>query len=352
MFRKSQPSVLQTQPASRRTFLQGAGAVAGAAALGGLVPAPLRAQETFIWYTGIAVEASDDVSKSFTAKTGIPVEYFRAGSNNLAQKFEQEVKADQVRCSAVAITNPTLVARWAKEGLVMPYDSPEFANYGERFVIKGFAGPTHGEPHIMAYNTELVSAEDAPKIWEDLLDPKWKGKIVMTDGGSSASALHWYAALKTAKGPEFMEQLAAQDVLIKTGGAEVGNSLVSGERLVAAMITQGHASRAIGAGGPLRIVIPEEGAPLLFTVVFVPAKAPNPDVGKQFLDHILSEESQLMLENKHFSSSLRNGMTRAPSDTGGKPLAEVTPIHSSPEDLDKFAAEAETLAAEYTELFK
>jgi len=352
MIRKSQPSVLQTQPASRRTFMQGAGAVAGVAALGGLVPAPLRAQETFIWYSGIAVEASDDVSKSFTAKTGIPVEYFRAGSNNLAQKFEQEVQADQVRCSAVAITNPTLAKRWADEGLVMPYDSPEYANYDDRFLIKGFAGPTHGEPHIMAYNTELVSAEDAPKTWDDLIDPKWKGKIVMTDGGSSASALHWYAAMKAEKGPEFMEKLAAQDVLIKTGGAEVGNSLVSGERLIAAMITQGHASRAIGAGGPLRIVIPEEGAPLLFTVVFVPAKAPNPEVGKQFVDHILGAEAQLMLETVHFSSSLRNGMTRPPSDTGGKPLSEVKPIHSSPEDLDKFAAEAETLAAEYTELFK
>ena len=74
MIRKPQPSIFQTQPASRRSFLRGAGAVAGAAALGGLVPAPLRAQETFIWYSGIAVEASDDVSKSFTAKTGIPVE--------------------------------------------------------------------------------------------------------------------------------------------------------------------------------------------------------------------------------------------------------------------------------------
>jgi iron(III) transport system substrate-binding protein len=337
---------------SRRRFLEGAGAGVGALALTGALSGGSRAKDTFVWYSGNAVEPTDELSKLFTSRTGIPVEYFRAGSNNLAQKFEQEVKANQVRASAIQITNPTLAARWAKEGLILPYNSPEFANYPASFVIQGFAGPATGEPHLIAYNKELVRAEDAPKHWVDILDPKWKGKLVMTDGASSASALHWFAALKSVYGDDFMKKLAAQNVLIKTGGADVANSLVAGERQVAIMITQGHASRAIAAKGPLRIVMPDEGAPLLSSVIFVPTKAPDPTVGKQFVDFVLGEEAQSIMANKHYVSSLRKGLPPLSLDTGARPLSEMKAMASGPEDLDKYLANQEALAQEYTELFK
>lgn len=337
---------------SRRKLLKGVGASAGALALGGAFSNSSQAADTFVWYSANAVEPSDELSKMFTAKTGIPVEYFRAGSNALAQKFEQEIQANQVRCSALQVTSPTLAARWAQEGSVLPYESPEFANYPEQFVVKGFAGPATGEPLAMAYNTELVSAQDAPKHWADILDPKWKGKLVMTDGASSASAFHWFAALQSVYGEEFMDKLAAQDVLIKTGGADVANSLVAGERQLAVMITQGHASRAIKAGGSLRIVMPEEGCPILTSVIFVPSAAPNAEVGKQFVDFALSEEVQNLMSNKYFVVSLRKGLPPPELDTGARPLSEVTPIASSPADLDKFAADQEALAARYSSLFK
>ncbi|HYI91230.1 MAG TPA: extracellular solute-binding protein, partial [Beijerinckiaceae bacterium] len=167
----------------------------GAAAFSGLLPDLLAAQEKAIFYSGSAVEPTNDLSKLFTEKTKIAVEYFRAGSNNLAQKYEQEVKAKQVRCSVIALTNPTLAKRWAEQKLLLPYQSPVFADYPAQFVLPNFYGPLHGEPHVMAYNTELVPADQAPKRWEDLLHPRWKGKLVITDAASSASALHWYAAL-------------------------------------------------------------------------------------------------------------------------------------------------------------
>ena len=101
----------------RREILRSAGLAAGAAALGTWLPRSPHAQETFVWYTGLATEASDAVSKQFTEATGTPAEYFRAGSNNVVQKFDQERQADQVRCSAILITIPVLMAEWAKAGL-------------------------------------------------------------------------------------------------------------------------------------------------------------------------------------------------------------------------------------------
>lgn len=334
----------------RRDVLRIAGLAAGAAALGRWQSA--SAQETFVWYTGLALEASDQVSKLFTEQTGIPVEYFRAGSNNLAQKFEQEMQADQVRCSGLLITIPVLVAQWADQGKILRYDSPEFANYPAEFVIEGYAAPTSGEPMAIAYNSEMVSAEEAPQTWEDLLDPQWKGKLALTDAASASSALHWFAAIQSVYGKEFMEKLSQQDVLVRTGGADVANTLVSGERPVAAAITQSHASRAIGKGGALRIVVPEAGAPIIATVICIPAQAPDPETGKQFLDFILSEDIQVMLQDDYFSPSLRKGMPPIKLDTGARPLSEIKPLASSQQDLVRFMGERAELMQEYVELFK
>lgn len=336
----------------RRDVLRSAGLAAGAATLGGWLPRSARAQETFVWYTGLATEPSDDVSKRFTEKTGIPAEYFRAGSNNVVQKFDQERQANQVRCSAILITIPVLMAQWAKEGVLMAYDSPEFAQYPEEFVIAGYAGPVAGETMAMAYNTEMVSAEEAPKTWEDLLDPKWKGKLALTDAASASSALHWFAAIQSVYGKEFMEKLSQQDVLVRTGGADVANTLVSGERPVAAAITQSHAARAIGKGGALRVVVPEAGAPIITNVIGIPAQAPDPETGKQFLDFILSEDIQVMLQDDYFSPSMRKGMPPIKLDTGAPPLSEVKQLASSQADLDRFQAERGELMQEYTDLFR
>jgi iron(III) transport system substrate-binding protein len=336
----------------RRDVLRSAGLAAGAAAVSGWLPRTAAAQETFVWYTGFPTEPTDGGSRLVTEKTGIPVEYFRAGSNNVVQKFDQERQANQVRCSVLVMTVPVLIAQWAKEGVLLPYDSPEFAHYPEEFVIAGYAAPVNGESMAMAYNSEMVSAEEAPKTWEDLLDPKWKGKLALTDGASSSSALHWFAALQDVYGREFMEKLSQQDVLVRTGGADVANTLVSGERPVAAAITQSHASRAIGKGGALRIVVPEVGAPIITNVVCIPAQAPDPETGKQFLDFILSEDIQVLLQNEHFSPSMRIGIPPIELDTGARPLTEVKPMASSQADLARFQDERAELTQAYLDLFK
>ena len=336
----------------RRDVLRSAGLAAGAAALGSLLPRSAAAQEAFVWYTGFPTEPSDAVSQKFTEQSGIPVEYFRAGSNNVVQKFDQERQANQVRCSVLVMTLPVLIAQWSKEGVLTRYDSPEFAHLPEEFVIAGYAAPVNGETMSMAYNAEMVSADEAPKTWEDLLDPKWKGKLALTDAASASSALHWFAAVQSVYGKEFMEKLSQQDVLVRTGSADVANTLVSDERPVTAAITQSHASRAIGKGGALRIVVPEVGAPIITNVICIPAQAPDPETGKQFLDFILSEDVQVMLQNEYFSPSMRIGIPPIELDTGARPLAEVKPMASSQADLARFQDERAELMQEYMDLFK
>ncbi len=337
---------------SRRRFLQGASLTVGAMAFGGGMIGRARAEDKVTWYTGTAVEASDDLTKTFTEKTGIPADYFRAGGLKAAQKFEQEVKANQVAASVVSIALPSLVAQWVEQGLVMEYESPEYSAFPDSVVIPGYSAPISADPQSPAYNTELVTAEEAPKTWEDLLDPKWKGKMTMVDATSSGGALHWYSAMRKHFGKEYMEKLATQDILVRTGGGDVVNTLISGERPVAAILTQYHALKPISQGAALRLVTPDEGVPINYNTIFIPAAAPNPEGGKKFLDYALSKEAQTFLGEKYFTGSFRNDVGGGAADTGAKPLSEVTPMASSREDMAEFFEKQEELAEEYATFFK
>lgn len=337
---------------TRRAFLHTAGAALGTAALGGLLPRGARAQDGIVWYTGLSVKASDDLLKTWSQKTGIEGKYFRAGGLKVAQKYEQEVKANQVAASVVSTAIPSLIAKWAKDGLILPYDCPEFAAYPESTVIKGFAGPLTADAQSPAYNTELVPQADAPKHWEDLLDPKWKGKMTMVDATASGGALHWYSALRKEFGLDYMKKLSKQDILVRTGGGNTINALVSGERSVAIVLAQYHALRPMSKGAPLRLITPDEGVPINYNQIFVPAAAPNPDDGKKFVDYALSREAQMFLGKKYFTGSFRKDMPPTAGDTGARPLSEVRAIRSSPADMQEFFDKQVELSQEYASLFK
>jgi iron(III) transport system substrate-binding protein len=333
---------------SRRHLLQGTAVVAAS----GLLPRDAAAQETLVFYTAAAVGTADDLVKMYKQKTGANAEYFRGGSFTIVQKIEQEVKAGQVRCGVMSLALPNLVSQWTEQGLIMRYESPEHARYPKSYSEPGFAGPISAEPMAMAFNSKILKAEEVPKRWEDLLDPKWKGRMTMSDAASSGGALHWYAAMRKTFGKSFLERLSKQNVLVRTGGGDVVNTLIAGERPLAAMLPQYHALGQIGRGATLRIITPDEGLPINYSQIFIPARSSNPEAARKFVDMSLSREAQQLLQDKYFQVSLRDDITPFSRESGAKPITEVTPIASSPEDMGKFFAEQDALTEEWRTLFK
>jgi iron(III) transport system substrate-binding protein len=336
---------------SRRRFLQGAG-IAGAAALGGLHTGSAAAQETAIWYAGSAVDAIDAWTRLFQERTGIKVDYVRSGAVQLTQKFEQEAKAGRVQASILDIAVPGPGVRWAEQGMLLNYDSPEYSHYPKASTIPGYAGPPKAEVLCMAYNPKFIQPDEAPKHWEDLLDPKWKGKMVMSDAASSSGALMWFAALRNAYGAAFMEKLAKQDVVVKTGSGDVVNMIVSGERPLAAMLLQYHVFLAVKKGANLNIIVPEEGAPISFALIGIPAAAPNPEVGKKFLDFCLGREAQMLWQDRFSTSSLRDDVPPLVGANGSRPMSQVKHLASSADDVNSYFENQAALIEEWTTLFK
>ncbi len=337
---------------TRRSFMSNAGMAAGALGLSAAMPRMAGAQQSLIWYTGSQVEAVNDWVELFREQTGITCDYYRAGGLNIAQKFEQEVRAGQVACSLVSNALVGLIQQWADQGLLMEYDSPEYAHYPDDICIGRYAAPIKLDVVGMAYNSEMISAEEAPKSWEDVLDPKWKGKMVMADAGSSAGALHWFAAIQKEFGNEFMEKLAEQDVLIRTGNGEVVNTLISGERPLSCMVYQYHTETAIERGAGLRVLIPEEGAPVGVSYLAIAADAPDPEGAKKFMDFALGYDAQHLWTRDYFTGTARVDVPPLELDTGGVPLSQMPRIGSTPADMVEFFERNAELTDEWVDLFK
>ena len=100
---------------------------------------------------------------------------------------------------------------------------------------------------MSGYNSRLVKAEDAPKSWNDLLDPKWKGKLVKAHPGYSGAITNETYALSHLLGWEFYEKLAKQGVLQVQSATDPPMRCAQGERAVmadAAEVTVAAADRA------------------------------------------------------------------------------------------------------------
>jgi len=337
---------------SRRRFLHTTGALAGAATLGAPFIRGARADEKLVWYSGSSARSVSGWAEMFQKESGIATETFRSGGVKLAQKFEAEVKANQVRCSVMDSSLPGVMMDWVERGLIAKYESPQAKAYPADAQDPGYWAPIKALVLTITYNAELIKPEDAPKKWEDLLDPKWKGKMTMPDAFYSGAALHWYGAMRKAYGKSFMGKLAKQDVLIRRGSGDVSNTVTSGERPLSPMLLMYRVFADIKKGANLRVSIPSEGTPVSYMVIGIPKAAPNPAAGKKFIDFALSKSAQTFWQNKFFTPSLRSDVEPLKRDRGRRPLSEIKRINSSAADMKEFFKQQKMLMDEWNTLFK
>lgn len=157
---------------------------------------------------------------------------------------------------------------------------------------------------VIAYNTGLVSAEEAPQTWEEFF--AFEGRVGHADPAVAAPAYPLVAALFEKWGVEQAEALYtkrfADGLAIYPKNGPVGKALLSGEIQVAAL--QEHNAYELKlAGEPVEIVWPEEGAPGSLRVVAISKETKNPAAAKAFVEFMLKPETQALLTSLETSDS-------------------------------------------------
>ncbi len=150
-------------------------------------------------------------------------------------------------------------------------------------------------PHVLAYNTKLVSEREAPKDWWDLLEPKWKGKI-----GMDEDETEWYAVLATYWGKEkaqnFMRGLAAQRPSLRRGHHLIAQLTTAGEFHLS--IVYGNRVEELKAqGAPIDWVDTTDPVVASPSVIALSSRSPHPNAGRLLIEYFLSLEAQMLLHS-------------------------------------------------------
>src|SRR5262245_54003058 len=193
-----------------------------------------KAEGKVVWYTSTPIEQGQKIADAFQKEYGIKVEMFRSGGSAILRRFQQEMDAGRVAVDVLTHSEPAAANALGKKGLFVAFKPKNFDRIPD--AAKDPTGLFIGQRlNMMTHyvRSDRVGEADEPKTWSDLLDAKYKGKLVMTDPSFTSLQVSVVGTMAKERGWGFYEKLRANDVMIVQGNQQVADTLKRGERLIA-----------------------------------------------------------------------------------------------------------------------
>ena len=271
-----------------------------------------------VWYTTLIIDqAVRPIAAAFEEKyPGITVEFTRAGSGDTALKIINEGQAGRVMGDVFDGT--ATFSSVMPAGFVEPYVPDSAAAYPDELKDpEGYWHALNAYFLTAGYNTDLVSEEEAPKTFDDLLDPKWKGQMVWSAEPEPVAAPGFVGNILLTMGEEegtaYLDKLAEQDITnMAASQRAVLDRVIVGDFPIGLMIFNHHVGISKGEGAPAAWIRMEpviSSASLLGLV----KNGPNPNAGKLLVDYILSEEGQTVLASTGYLPTHPNVEAKDPT---------------------------------------
>jgi iron(III) transport system substrate-binding protein len=266
-----------------------------------------RREGEVVIYTGVDTgRVIEAMQGEFEAKYGVKLSVTAASGSDTRNRLLAERDAGR-RVASVVSAGETSSWDLLQEGVFeeivgLPNAAklhPFFYRYIPTYQKRVF--PIQATVYGLLINTELVPPSEEPKNWKDMLDPKWKGKIVFEDPGRNGGSSNVFdVSMRTpGYGEEFHRQLSQQDLMTVRDPAEQDRVLVRGERAVAWPGPIMAPPR--NPGTPLKWIIPTDGVVLLSSGFGLIKDAPHPNAAKVFANWMLSPEFQTRLTQETFA---------------------------------------------------
>ena len=237
------------------------------------------------------------IEAGFEAKYGVNIEYWRGDATKVVDRVLTEWRAGKPGFDMViGARGPLSLAK--ADGVYAKFTPASAANFPAKFRDKdGQLTAWRITPVGILTNTDLVKGNDVPKSWDDLLDPKWQGKISMPDPSRHASTATFLWNLQKIKGDkwlDFVRALAKQKPHLVESYSSVPNALVRGEAALGISYIQ---------------YVPQTKGPIGFAPIEqafadpsdagISAKAANPNAARFLIDYLCSPEGQKKVAETH-----------------------------------------------------
>ncbi|MBV8850062.1 MAG: extracellular solute-binding protein [Methylobacteriaceae bacterium] len=279
----------------------------------GVVDAAKKEGKVVVYNMALGAPYFTAVIKSFERKYGISVESLDLRASELAERIRTEQSAGRFLGDAEMITT-TMIEEQLKNGDFIQKlpPIPNASNLRPPFATTPHSVPAYVQPMGILINTRLVKDEDVPKSWNDLNSPKWKGKILSDDMRPLGSGNTLFAVLQNNMGKDFNEKLAEQKPVFSRDMRNDARRIARGE--YALYIPQVFAFASDLKGLPVKVIIPEEGAPYAQMEFAVLKNAPHPNAARLFIEHFLDPDSQALYANAWMLPVVKGAAERANAD--------------------------------------
>jgi len=348
---------------SRRDVLKGTGALA----LGTVFAAPARAaappaeaitpelieaakkEGKVVYYSSMDLPVGEKLGKAFEAAyPGISIQIERAGSERLFQRVAQEFSSNIHAADVINSSDAAHFIPWKKSGWLMPFVSEDIAKFfpAQYRDPDGMFAVSRIWLSSIAYNTNLVKDEDAPRSFADLLDPKWAGKMVKGHPAYSGTIMTATFQIVRELGWDYYEKLAKQRVMQVQSSTDPPKKLSLGERAVMADGNEYGVVLLKEAGQPVEPLYPTEGTPTISGPTGIFAGAPHPNAAKLFQTWLHTRETQQFFMDFTAQYSVHPQVTSKP---GRRKLSDIKLMKEDPAGVE---AHSEEIKTRYAKLFR
>jgi iron(III) transport system substrate-binding protein len=266
-----------------------------------------RREGELTFYTSAPVDDMAVLTEAFEKKYGVKVKIWRAGSENVLQRAVTEARAGRFDVDIIDTNGPEMESLH-REKLLQEVKSPHLADLIPQAIMphREWVG-SRLNIFVAAYNTKLVKKEELPKTYEDLLNPRWKGRL-----GIEAEDFDWFSGvigeMGEARGLKlFRDIVTGNGISVRKGHTLLTNLVASGEVPFALTVYSFKAEQLKNKGAPIDwftfapAIARPNGTGML-------RRAPHPHAAVLFFDFMLSDAQHLLLK-RDFVPTSRKVMT-------------------------------------------
>jgi iron(III) transport system substrate-binding protein len=281
-----------------------------------------------------------EISKAFEKKYGIKVQILELRANELREKIRTEQSAGRF-VADVTQNGVITIGAQLRDGALQPHGGiPNAKNLVAPFVADDTRVPVFVMSYGLLINTRLVKPGDEPKSWKDVLDPKWKGKILADDMRKFGGGNIIFQVLYQKFGQKFVEDLAKQAPVFSRDIGNDGRRIGRGE--YALYLPQLYNYYWELKGLPVKFIVPKEGSSYAPFQLAMMKNAPHPNAARLLMHHFLEVESQVVYGNDGNTPVVKGAAELTKAEV--RPFSEVELLGTAdPDQTDAMLRKAEEM---------
>ena len=245
-----------------------------------------------LWYTNSGIENATRYIQAFKKNYPyINAQVWRAKTRQVTQRAIQEAAAGK---HMVDVIKPStdLLPPMLDKNLLGKYETPGRAVYPANVKSPYYTSINYAF-RVFGFNPRKLNRKDAPKSWDELLQPKWKGEILF-DESSLEEVMSLLAAWGKEKTVNYLTKLSQQNLLIRVGRDTTTQMMMAGEAPIA-VTTYAYNNESLKAANAPVDWVAEDLIPTLIYPLTLARNAPHPYSAALFYDFMISEEGQRLI---------------------------------------------------------